>query len=461
MTKLKITTEDVKKELERRKYNKLHTFFPDATRSGYVKHLQFFKDGAQFRERIFLAANRAGKTESGAFETACHLTGLYPAWWEGRKFNKQVSVIVAGESGKLVRDSIQRKLLGDVSDLGSGMIPRDLILDKKPKSGIPDAFDTVRIQHATGGVSTLQFQSYDQGREAFQATERDLIWFDEEPPLSVYSEGLIRTMTTNGLMMTTFTPLKGVSETVLSLQAKAEEGMASLITATWDDAPHLSEKDKEEMLAALPPHQRDARSKGVPSLGSGAIYPIPESEIVIPPFQIPTHYDWCYGLDVGWNNTAAVFIAYDRDYDTAYVVGEYKRGQVEPAVHAQAIIAMGDMNGAIDPASKGASQKDGEDLMNLYRNLGLTLTEADNGVNAGILEVYQRLSTGRIKIFSNCVKLLEEYRLYRRDEKGNIVKQNDHLMDALRYGIMTGLAIAKPKNKLWYKPQIDRRRGQF
>lgn len=461
MKNLKITTDDIRAELERRKYNKWGTFFPDATRDGYTKHLEFFKAGNDFRERVFLAGNRVGKSEAGAFETTCHATGLYPDWWEGRRFSKATSGIVAGESGKLVRDSIQYKLLGNITEMGSGMIPRDLIVDKKPKSGIPDAVDTLLVRHVSGGLSKIQFQSYDQGREAFQATERDWIWFDEEPPLNVYTEALMRTMTTNGIVLTTFTPLKGVSETVLFLQAKAEEGNAIIVTATWDDAPHLSEKDKEELLAALPPHQRDARSKGVPSLGSGAIYPIPESEVVIPPFQIPSHYEWCYGFDVGWNNTAAVYVAYDRDYDIAYIVGDYKRGQVEPAVHVQAIQSMGEMMGCIDPASKGSNQKDGEDLMSLYRHLGLKLTEANNGVSAGILEVYQRLSTGRIKIFSNCTKLLEEYRLYRRDERGNIVKQNDHLMDAMRYAIMTGLAIAKPKGRLNYRPPVDRKRGMF
>jgi phage terminase large subunit-like protein len=461
LSKIKITTEDVRRELNRRKYNKIGTFFPDNTRDGYVKHLQFFKDGNQYRERIFLAANRAGKTEAGAYETACHLTGIYPKWWEGRRFNKPVSIIAAGETGKLVRDSIQKKLLGDVSDIGSGMIPRDLITDKKPKSGIPDAFDTVRIKHSTGGISTLQFQSYDQGREAFQSTERDLIWFDEEPPLSVYTEGLIRTMTTNGIMMTTFTPLKGVSETVLSLQAKAETNAASLIMATWDDAPHLTEKDKEEMLAALPPHQRDARSKGVPALGSGAIFPVPESEVIIEPFAIPNHWDWVYGLDVGWNNTAAVWLAYNRDYDTAYVVNEYKRGQCEPIIHASAIKEQGEMTGVIDPASRGRNSVDGQDLLSLYRKHGLNLTEADNGVSAGLLEVYQRLSTGRLKIFRTCVKTLEEYRLYRRDERGNVVKENDHLMDALRYAIMSGLSQARPKEIYRKKIIIPKERGMF
>jgi hypothetical protein len=119
------------------------------------------------------------------------------------------------------------------------------------------------------------------------------------------------------------------------------------------------------------------------------------------------------------------------------------------------------MTGVIDPASRGRNSIDGQDLLSLYRKHGLKLTEADNGVSAGLLEVYQRLSTGRLKIFRTCVKTLEEYRLYRRDERGNVVKENDHLMDALRYAIMSGLSQARPK-EAWRKPVvIPKERGMF
>lgn len=219
----------------------------------------------------------------------------------------------------------------------------------------------------------------------------------------------------------------------------------AVIQAGWDDVPHLTEKDKADLLASYLPHQRDARSKGVPSLGSGAIYPVPESDIVIDPFMPPKHFQRAYGFDVGWNKTAAAFGAYDRDDDILYITGEHYRGQAEPSIHADAIKARGPwIPGAIDPASRGRDQKKGEQLVQLYRDNGLILVFADNGVEAGLLEVYQRLSTGRLKIFRGaCQNLIREYRLYRRDEKGNIVKENDHLMDALRYLVMTGLKIAK------------------
>lgn len=438
---------DVEAELERRKRNRITTVFPDEgkyKRDLYTKHLQFFADGFNFRVREFRAANRVGKSIAGAYETVLHLTGKYPHWWRGKRFNRPVNALVAGESGRLVRDSIQLELCGPPGNIGTGMIPFEDIFERRPKTGIPDAIDTCQIRHVSGGLSILQFQSFDQGREAFQATARDVIWLDEEAPLSVYTEALTRTMTTGGVVYMTFTPLRGMSETVLFLEEQAQNGQISLVTATWEDAPHLTEKDKTEMLAAYPPHQRDARTKGIPALGSGAIYPVPESEFIIPAFELPVHWRRGYSLDVGWNRTAALFAAYDSDADTIYFYDEHYRGQAEPSVHADAIKARGEwMLGVIDPASHGRSQKDGEQLFNLYEQLGLHITNAKNGVESGIYEFYQRLSSGRIKVFSNCVNFLKEYRLYRRDENGKIIKENDHLMDAGRYYVVSGIEVSR------------------
>jgi hypothetical protein len=139
-------------------------------------------------------------------------------------------------------------------------------------------------------------------------------------------------------------------------------------------------------------------------------------------------------MDVGWNYTAAVWGAHDRDTGTIYLYHEYKRGQVEPTIHAAAIKAPGDwINGFIDPASRGRSQKDGAQLYEDYKALGLKLHFADNGVEAGLYSVWNRMATGRVKVFRSMTQWLVEFRLYRRDEKGRVVKDNDHLMDAMRY----------------------------
>jgi hypothetical protein len=180
--------------------------------------------------------------------------------------------------------------------------------------------------------------------------------------------------------------------------------------------------------------------RGTPSLGSGAIYPVPESDIIVPPFKIPYYWKLAYGLDVGWNRTAAVWAAIDTETDTAYLVSEHYRGQAEPPVHAEAIKARGVwIPGFIDPAARGRNQADGQQLLVTYRDLGLKLQPANNAVSAGLLEVWTLLSEGRLKVFSTLANWLAEYRIYRRDESGKIVKDNDHLQDATRYLVMSGL----------------------
>lgn len=438
LTSVKLSPAEIKAEMERRRYNKRDYYFPDTgphRRELYPKHMDFFRATRYFREICFMAGNRTGKSESVCYAAMVFATGDTPHWWEGRTFTKPVSIMVAGETGKLVRDSIQMKLLGAPGQIGTGMIPRDSIIEWRPKAGIPDAIDTVRIRHKSGGESIIRFNSYDQGREAFQATEQDVIILDEEPPLNIFTEALMRTMTTQGTVMLAFTPLKGVTETVLSFMEKAKDGRAAVITATWDDCGHLSEKDKEDLMASLPPHQRDARSKGIPQLGSGAIFPIAEENIVCEPFEIPKHWKRGYGLDVGWNYTAAMFLAYDEDTDTMYFTHEYKRSQAEPVVHAAALKAMGAdwMPGVIDPASRGRSQIDGKQLMTLYQEQGLILSPAVNAVESGIFKMYERYTTRRLRVFKTCTEFLAENRLYRRDENGKVVKDNDHCQDAGRY----------------------------
>lgn len=214
--------------------------------------------------------------------------------------------------------------------------------------------------------------------------------------------------------------------------------------AGWDSVPHIDEKTKRELEANTPPHLRAARMRGEPSLGAGAVYPVSPDEIRVTPFPIPDYWRRGYGMDVGWNRTAATWGAYDLDSDVIYLTGEHYVGQQPPSVHADAIKARGKwMPGFIDPASQGSSQVDGKKLIDEYRKLGLNLAMADNAVEAGILEVYQRLVSGRLKVFSTLTHWFDEYRFYIRDEKnGKVIKKNDHLMDASRYLVMAARRMA-------------------
>jgi len=443
----------LEEKARRKRMGKIFTMYPEdgpLSRHNYPKHMAFMAAGANYRERCAMSANRIGKTEGmGGYELTCHLTGIYPEWWKGKRFKKAIRAWASGNTNQTTRDILQAKLIGPINDIGTGLIPGDCIIDVKRRAGsVPDTMEQVYVKHVSGGVSVLGFKSYEQGRKAFEGVEQDVILLDEEPPEDIYTECLIRTMTTQGLIMLTFTPLQGMSAVVLMFLPGGrmpDEGTTSkfIISATWDDAPHLTQEDKDELWASMMPYQRDARSKGIPSLGSGAIFPIEEEALLIQPFDLPVHFPRVYGMDVGWNWTGALWGAHDQDQDILYLYNNYKRGHAEPAVHTTAIKSRGEwIPGVIDPAANSSGQKDGTKLMQEYCNLGLNLTKADNGVEAGLFAVWQRMTEGKIKVFSTLASWLEEFRLYRRDEKGKVVKENDHLMDCMRYLCMSGISRA-------------------
>ena len=437
---------------------KIDTYFPETgphRRELYEKHMRFFEAGKSARERCSLSANRVGKTESlGGYELVCHLTGQYPEWWPGRKFDRAILGWACGDTGKTVRDILQTKLLGPFGAFGTGLIPgQSIAATPKAKAGIADAIEIAYVKHVSGDISTLIFKSYDQGREAFQGNEPDVILEDEEVPEKIHHECTTRTMTNGGMVMVTYTPLEGLTPTVLLFAPNGDmqegvnpENGRFLINITWDDVPHLTKEMKRDLLRSYPPYMRDARSKGIPQLGSGAVYPVAETEITVPDFAIPHHWPRAYGLDVGWNWTAAIWGARNPADGVVYLYSCHKRSQAEPSVHAAGIRSRGEwIPGVIDPASKGRGQKDGENLLEDYKSLGLILQSADNSVESGLYAIWEMLSNGKIKVFSSLQPFFHEYRLYRRDDKGRVVKDNDHLMDAMRYLIVSGMDKAIPK----------------
>lgn len=441
---------DLVKEWKRRKErNKFLTMFP---REMYPKHWEFFDAGGFHKERLFMAGNRIGKTTAALCEVVMHLTGEYPADWKGHRFDSSNKWWLVGKSSELVRQTLQLMMLGPVGEFGTGLVPADkldfesLTDAKKASSPIP----TFQVKHVSGGWSSVEFKSFEAGRAAFQGTERSVL-IDEECPEDVAIECQLRTMTGNNLMILTFTPLMGTTPLIQNFYGELPIGSSGevsadryAVNATWDDAPHLSESEKKRLYDGLPPHQREARMKGLPSLGSGAIYPVPESTYVIQPFEIPKHWKRVYGLDVGWNRTAAVWAAIDPETDVKYLYSEHYVGEAEPSVHAASIRSRGDwIPGIIDTAARGRSQVDGKKLFDMYEDLGLDLNNAKKAVEAGLYKCWEELSQGKVKVFANLQNFLAEIRLYQRDEKGHVVKQKDHLMDAFRYLIMGYEDVAK------------------
>ena len=445
-----------------RKARLIDSFYPDDgpfRRELYPKHLEFFALGRVERERAAIGGNRTGKTNGlGGYETTRHLLGDYPEWWNGRTYEGPVDWWAAGDTTQTTRDTVQKALLGPPTNWGSGLIPAERIKRITRKSGgVPDAVESVEVAHRSGGTSILGFKSYDQGRRSFQGTFKHGVWFDEEPPWLVYEEGLLRITDTEGgtqggIVLCTFTPLLGMSDVVLYFLGDEDEHEGkdeAVVQIGMRDVPHISAEERERILGKLPQHQRKAREYGIPSLGAGAIYPFDEEAITFHAFEYPRHWVRGYGFDVGWKATAAVFCAYDRDQDIVRVIDEYKAGENLPAVHASAIKARGDWQpGVIDPASKGHSPNDGKRLVDLYRKEGMQIKLAERQQReAGILECVNRFSTGRLLIAEHCVKTLAELRVYRRNEKGQVVKKKDHLMDAMRYRVLdlAGMRLPSPK----------------
>lgn len=444
---------DAKRELlnllEERRHRKsrrvIDQFFTDdgslTDRSRYRKHIEFFNAGRDYRERAMFGGNRSGKSVSGAFEMACHLTGQYPDWWAGKRFTRPIQALACGKEAKITRDTVQQKLTGPVNDFGTGLIPgdcldRDRCSSSRAASGL---FDGVPVKHVSGGWSMLRFRSYDQGRTAFEGVERDVIWEDEEAPMDIHGENLMRTMTTGGIVYNTFTPLKGETELVRELERRGKEGTVFTIRIWWDDAGHITEEMINDMKSRYPKHELRARRYGEPQLGSGAIFIADDDSYIVRATQLPDYWPRLFGLDFGWRHpTAAVWFAHDRETDSIYVYSEHRRSMAEPSVHTAAIKARGDWITGVSETA-GTNQADGKKMIDIYKKLGLKLKRAVKGpgsVESGIMMLQERFATGRIKIFDTCPMLLEELRKYHRDENGKIVAEQDDLIDALRYAVV-------------------------
>ena len=229
------------------------------------------------------------------------------------------------------------------------------------------------------------------------------------------------------------------------------------------DAPHLnppiiSVEEREALFVDMLPHERLARETGRPSLGSGAVYPIAEDMLFIDPVPIPDHWLQGYALDPGWNYTAALLGAKNPDTDQVYITAEYYGQRDQPIIHSAGIRAMlpwESLIGGIDPAGDNVgSQIDGTKMKQEYEDLGLNLMRANNAVHSGLRHILTLMQSGQLKVFNTLPYFMKEFRLYRRNEKGNIVKEHDHLLDCMRYLLNTdGAFQAKPI-------QRTRRRGR-
>ncbi len=450
---------EILEEIDRREAGRLLSRYQP-----YAKQADFHAN--RTRERLLMAGNQLGKSLSAAAETAMHLTGRYPAWWSGHRMRGPCRIVVAGVTSQLVRDSCQVLLCGfPARELGTGYIPREDIIDATTSRGVPSAYDIVRVAHHDpdgnpDGESLLYFRAYEQGRERIQALTLDAVWLDEEPPVDYYIEAMTRTNVAMGPVYLTFTPLQGMSDVVRRYLSEPSTAR-SVTTMTIHDVGHYTDAQRAAIIASYPAHERDARTMGVPMLGSGAVFPVAEDDIVVDAMPIPAHWPRIVGIDFGWDHpTAAIWMAWDRDADTIYLTDVYKAREQPVVIHAAAIRARGPWQPVAWPHDglqhdKGA----GIQLAEQYRAAGLNMlpematfpdSEEHTGtsrvsVEAGLSEMLDRMLTGRWKVFRQCVPWLEEIRQYHRKD-GKLVKEFDDAISASRYAMMMlRYAVTEPK----------------
>lgn len=458
---------ELRAEIEYRKTHAIEYIFPDSgplRRELYTKHVASMAAGATCHCRYFLGGNRCGKSRMGAYETALHATGVYPHWWTGFRIPESVGapeIWLSGKTNEWLRDNAWKELLGPPDAIGTGMLPADSIYHVERESNPPGSVGRVWVKHISGKKALIGGKSWKEGRDSYAGTKRWFVWLDEEHPDAIVQECKLRTMSTvpgepSGRILCTLTPLDGITEFIQPLINEPDTPDRRVFFCGWDDVPHLTEDAKRVMLAGMPEMQRQSRTRGIPDVGEGQVYPYAETSWLEDPIEIPEHWPRAYALDVGWRVTAALFGAWDRDSDTVHIYSEHYRDHAEVPIHAAAIRSRGVwIPGCVDPAAEGSSQATGDKLINLYRAAGLQLTPADNAVFAGLEDVRSRFATGRLKISRECVQTRRELPLYRW-EKGKIVKKDDHCMDAMRYLVRTGLNIAKCNPALLNRPKPPR-----
>jgi phage terminase large subunit-like protein len=437
----------------RHKFNKIEWFEP------YIWQKTLCNATKDGRQVLAMTANQIGKSTIGAYITAMHLTGLYPDWCEGRKFTKPTYIWAAGVSNDTTRDIMQSELFGlaEADDQwGTGMVPLDAIGKATRKRGVTgNTYDSVMVKfHVEGkfkGWSRIGFKSYEMGEEKFFGRPVDLVWLDEQPPSNIYTQCITRTVATRGDVLMTFTPEQGITPVVHQFMHERKPGQY-LLQASWDDAPHLDEATKEQLLAQYPPHERDLRSKGIPVFGSGLVFPIGEEDVTCEYFEIPDSWPRLAGLDFGWGHpTAAAWMAHDKNADVIYVYDEYSKAKETALHHSAALRERPHFIPIAWPRDGLQSDKgSGISLAQQYRDQGVNMLhnfftnpmapgdtgKGNQNIEPGIMEMLHRMETGRLKVFPHLQEWWKEFRSYHRKD-GKIYPMNDDLMSATRYGVMS------------------------
>ena len=417
------------------------------------------------KQVLLSASNQIGKSISGYADDAIHATGDYPDWWTGPDLTELLRrfpvIWIGGPNNDKVRDIGQKQLVGDPRQpekFGTGWLPKSSIIGTTVKRGVANALDSVQVRHKAGFIVLIEFKSYDASLLDWTGESVGFIHLDEEPPDVIYWQCLARMMASAGYVKMTFTPEKGMGQVLSQFMTDLQEGQllifAGLAEARHEDGrTHLDEKSLNQLLAAIPPHEKELRTTGKPILGAGAVFPIAEALIRMDePIVIPQSFTRICGMDFGSGGvnhpTAAVWIAFDRDAKMAYVYDCYKSAATEIAVHAAAIRNHGPWIPVAWPhdGNRSGAGYGSQSLRNIYAEHGLNMLTSqfhnpdDRGfaVEPGISAILVAMQEGRFKVFPHLSNWWEEYRLYHRSEKDkSIVPKRDDLMSATRYAFQS------------------------
>ena len=444
------------------KFNALKYFRP------FQHQLDFFATGAHPRRGI-LAANRIGKTVSTCFETAYHLTGQYPEWWQGKRFLKPVTVFVAGEGWEQVARVLQDELIGtkDIKikeQIGTGAIPRDCINVDTMRNDGANVIG-VEIRHTSGGNSYLLFGNYTQEVRNLQGFKLDFVVFDEQPPDDIFSELVTRTATTQGQVLCSFTPLKGLNGLVSKFWY-GEEGYEHIRVA-WGDVPEydpwgepfLLNETRRQLERDYLPHEREARIAGVPVMGQGAVFQIrnwPTYKTGDYDFKSMNNIERIIALDLGLvrDKTVISYMFYDPREQEMWLHSQlvvkgtedanplnYINHLVRPEVFGCPIVLPSDANtaGRYTMSSLSLRQLFQEYNLNVYEKPAMNPPDSEgkvsNNKSFGINVMRQMLEMGTLHINENCVEFLREAKNYFVDEKGRFSDPDD-CIDSARYAVL-------------------------
>ena len=453
------------------RYNQLKYFRP------FEHQRKFFRTGHSERRGI-LAANRIGKTVSTCFETAMHLTGLYPSWWDGKRFDKPVSAMVAGEGWSQVALVLQNELLGtnDVKikeNIGTGAIPRDCIIIPTMRNDGANCIG-VEVKHVSGANSYLLFANYTQEVRQMQGFKLNLAVFDEQPPDDFFSEIVTQTATTQGQVLCSFTPLKGLNGLVSKFWH--HETGYDHIRVSWDDVPEydpwgepfLLQHTRQQLERDYLPHERDARRNGVPVMGKGAVFQIRTWPIYRTgdyDFRNITGIHRVIALDLGLVNDKTVislmyWMPHEQEawLDKQIVVKgteeanpiNYINHLMRPEVFGTPIVL------PADAGTQGRYTMNSQSIRELFESYELNvhpdaiMNPADdqgrttNHKSFGINVMRQMLELATLHVNENCVEFLREAQNYYVDEKGRFSDPDD-CIDSARYALLGCLnGIAEP-----------------